>query len=94
METLTICGTLWKYEGQAAWYFLSTTAEQGSVLKEGRRRIGWGSIPVRVTIGASTWDTSIFPTKEGPFLLPIKAAVRKKESLTEGTAIEAVCVPR
>lgn len=94
MEVLTIRGKLWKYEGQAAWYFLSTTAEQGNALKEGRKRVGWGSIPVRVTIGTSTWDTSIFPTKEGPFLLPIKAAVRKKESLTENSNVEAVCVPR
>lgn len=94
METLTISGKLWKYESTAAWYFLSTTAEQGQALKEGKKRVGWGSIPVRVTIGTSTWDTSIFPTKDGPFLLPIKASVRKKEAITEDTHIEALCILR
>jgi hypothetical protein len=48
---------------------------------------GWGSLPVEVTIGKTTWKTSIFPdSKSGTFILPIKAVVRKKEEVYEGDA--------
>lgn len=95
MKEVVIEGTLWKYQGTAAWYFLSTTKAQGVQIKaQEKRRLGWGSVPVRATIGTSTWDTSIFPSKEGPYLLPIKAAVRKAEALEEGVQVTARCVLR
>ncbi|MEK9160471.1 MAG: DUF1905 domain-containing protein [Patescibacteria group bacterium] len=88
-------GALWKYQGTAAWYFLSTTKAQGVQIKaREKRRLGWGSMPVRVTIGQSTWDTSIFPSKEGSYLLPVKASVRKAEMLEEGTRVRARCIFR
>ena len=41
---------------------------------------GWGSVRVKVTLGKTKWDTSIFPDKKsGTYLLPIKAEVRIKE---------------
>lgn len=50
---------------------------------------GWGSIPVIATIGKTTWKTSLFPTKEIGYFLPVKKAVAKKESLTVGKLVEA-----
>ena len=53
---------------------------------DGRR--GFGSAKVRVTIGDTSWSTSVFPHKQsGGWLLPVKAAVRKAEGLTEGDAV-------
>jgi hypothetical protein len=41
---------------------------------------------VKVTVGRTTWTTSIFPSKEQKsFILPVKAAVRKAEGLADGT---------
>jgi hypothetical protein len=44
---------------------------------------GFGSIAVEVTIGATTWNTSIFPISSEPdtFFLPVKAAVRRAEGI-------------
>lgn len=93
MKTLTIRGKLWKWEGPSAWFFLPTTKEQGASLRaREKRRIGWGSVRVRVAIGTSTFETSLFPTKDGPYLLPVKASVRKKEGLEDGSAVTATCV--
>ena len=51
----------------------------------------WGSVYVEATIGATTWRTSLFPSKQvGGWLLPLKAAVRKAEKIAEGSVIEAV----
>lgn len=46
---------------------------------------GWGSVRVRATIGAQTWETSVFPDAErGAYSLPVKKAVRMREGLDEG----------
>jgi hypothetical protein len=48
----------------------------------GAKKRGWGSLPVRVTLRTTSWETSIFPdTREGAYLLPLKAEIRKKEKL-------------
>ena len=51
-------------------------------------RAGFRSIPVRATIGCSTWSTSIFPHKgSNSFVLPIKADIRRAEGLSEGSDV-------
>ena len=51
---------------------------------EGVRR-GFGSVPVRASVGSSTWQTSIFPgSQKGAFVLPIKRAIRTAQRLQPG----------
>jgi hypothetical protein len=52
-------------------------------LEAGKRR-GFGSVKVTVTLGASTWQTSLFPNKDGSWFLPIKKPVRLAEGLADG----------
>ncbi|GAA0331348.1 DUF1905 domain-containing protein [Micropruina glycogenica] len=47
---------------------------------------GWGMIPVQAQIGDTTWTTSLFP-KDGGYLLPIKVAVQRAESIGIGSAV-------
>ncbi len=43
---------------------------------------GFGSVRVEVTVGGSTWRTSLFPSKElDSYVLPVKKAVRRAEQL-------------
>lgn len=93
MKKIILTGNIWKYQGPAAWYFLSSKKEQKEVIqKHWKGGKGWRSIPVRITIGESTFTTSLFPVKDGTYLLPIKASVRKSEGLYEGTHTVAQCV--
>ena len=56
--------------------------------KHTRVRRGFGSVRVKVTIGKTSWKTSIFPDKRsGTYLLPLKAAARRAEGLAEGDTI-------
>ena len=48
---------------------------------------GWGMIPVEAGIGGTTWTTSLFP-KDGGYLLPVKDAVRKAESLAVDSPVD------
>lgn len=84
-------GEVWLYPGESAhWYFVSlpvkTSREIATRYVAVKR--GWGSLPVTVQIGQTTWQTSIFPDKKsGCFLLPIKAAVREKEGIQKNDRI-------
>lgn len=79
---------IWIYPGgKAAWHFITVPKPISADIKKkhGKNARGWGSHPVSVTIGDTTWKTSIFPdNKSGTYLLPVKADVRKKEGLFEG----------
>ncbi len=55
-------------------------------LEMGKRR-GFGSVKVTVTLGESTWQTSLFPNKDGSWFLPIKKPVRVAEGLVDGDEV-------
>lgn len=80
---------LWEWEGQAAWHFVSLPGELSDDLQaqHGGGR-GFGAVPVRVTVGGSTWETSVFPdSRRGVYLLPVKKEVRRREGLEVGDAV-------
>lgn len=81
-------GELWYWRGPAPHYFVTVPEEHCATLKgvSGLVTYGWGMIPVRVRLGNSEWQTSLFP-KDGRYLVPIKARVRQAEQLTEGEAV-------
>ncbi|WP_246160447.1 DUF1905 domain-containing protein [Nocardioides humilatus] len=94
MTTYDFTAPLWRWEAKdetksGAWYFVSlpfdASDEIEAVAGPGK---GFGSVRVEVTIGATTWRTSIFPSAEQKtYVLPIKKAVRVAEGLSDdGTA--------
>ena len=43
---------------------------------------GWGRLKATIKVGKSEWQTAIwFDTKQDTYLLPLKAAIRKKEKI-------------
>ncbi len=82
---------VWLYPGMAGWHFISVPLKQSRQIKTlfGGVAHGWGSLPVRVQIGKTTWDTSIFPdNKTKAYLLPLKAKVRKVEGIAAGDMVD------
>ena len=78
---------LWAWEAQASWYFVTVPTEISDEIgaRFATRAAGFGSIRVEVSIGASTWRTSVFPDKKrGAYVLPVKKQVRTKESIDAG----------
>lgn len=84
-RTYRVRAKIWLYPGTAAcWHFVTLPKKQSDQIKVrfGMFTRGWGSLPVRVTVGDTTWKTSIFPDKKSSaYLLPLKADVRKKEGI-------------
>lgn len=75
---------MWLYPGMSGWHFITIPEDVSKAITQqfGDMKRGWGSLPVRVTIGKTIWETSIFPDKKvSGYLLPVKADVRKKEGI-------------
>jgi hypothetical protein len=53
-------------------------------------RRGFGSVRVAASIKGIAWRTSIFPQKEGGYLLPIKAGVRRRADIAAGDEVEVM----
>ncbi|MBP8000608.1 MAG: DUF1905 domain-containing protein [Chloroflexi bacterium] len=81
-------GKIWFWKGPAPWYFVTVPEEQCGELKAISSFVtyGWGMIPVHVRIGQTRWQTSLFP-KDGLYIVPIKAHVRKTEKLEAGDEV-------
>ncbi|WP_206784751.1 DUF1905 domain-containing protein [Amycolatopsis sp. MtRt-6] len=80
---------LWEWDARRteSWTFVSLPADVSEDIRErhAEPRRGFGSVRVRVAIGATRWQTSIFPDgKRGTYVLPVKRAVRKAEGLDVG----------
>ena len=77
---------LFEWEGNGAWHFVALPADVADDI-EGAAKVkgGFGSVPVRATVGHTTWETSLFPDKSrGTYVLPIKKAVRVAEGWNDG----------
>ena len=87
----SITGNMWLYPGESAnWHFFTVPKKESLEIKEcyGPLARGWGSFPVSVVLGDTSWTTSIFPdTKSKTYILPIKAQVRKREGVFDGDTI-------
>jgi hypothetical protein len=86
---------LWQWQSETAppsWYFVTVPPEfADDVRLEAGPPSGFGSVRVEVTVGRTTWRTSLFPSKdEGSYVLPVKKAVRVAEHLDEGGVCSVV----
>lgn len=83
---------LWRYPGADGWHFVSLPAGISADITDitsGIRR-GFGSVRVAVTVGSTSWRTSLFPdSKTGAYWLPVKKAVRVAEGLEVGDQVQA-----
>jgi hypothetical protein len=77
---------LWDARRPDAWIFVSLPVDDSEEIRDlaGGRRRGFGSVRVRATIGSSTWTTSIFPSSQSAYVLPVKRPVRVAEALDVG----------
>jgi len=81
-------GKIWFWRGPAPWFFVTIPAKQSRDIKAISALVtyGWGVIPVHVQIGKTKFTTSLFP-KDGHYIVPIKASVRKAEKLEKGDKV-------
>ncbi len=91
MKVYKVRAKVWLYPIEtSAWHFVYVServSKEIKSLQKQRKRRGFGSVPVMVTVGKNVWKTSIFPSKEGAYLLPLKSAIRTQEGIFDGDTI-------
>ncbi len=82
-------GEIWHWRGPAPFHFVTVPEEQAADIQALASDVtyGWGMIPVQARLGGTAWKTSLFP-KDGGYVLPLKDAVRRAESVELGDTIE------
>ncbi|WP_232680524.1 DUF1905 domain-containing protein [Nocardioides sp. R-C-SC26] len=85
---LSFSGEIWQWRGPAPHHFVSVPEAECEEIADAAALVtyGWGMIPARITLGATTWDTSLWP-KDGGYIVPIKLAVRRAEEVDVGDVV-------
>ncbi|WP_344154582.1 DUF1905 domain-containing protein [Nocardioides koreensis] len=85
---LEFSGEMWFWKGPSPWHFVTVPEEDCLDLEATSALVsyGWGMIPVAARIGATGWATSLWP-KDGRYVVPVKAWVRKAEGLEVGDTV-------
>jgi hypothetical protein len=81
-------GELYHWRGPAPHHFVRLPDELAEELTTVVAAVtyGWGMVPVAAAVGGSRWTTSLWP-KDGGYVLPVKAAVRRAERLELGDLV-------
>ena len=85
--------SLWLWKDDSSWWFVTVPDDVSDDIEDqhGSSAGGFGSIKVEVTVGATTWRTSLFPSAEQrAYVLPMKKAVRAAEGLTEDEPFQVI----
>jgi hypothetical protein len=82
---LVFTGRMIEWRGPSPYYFVPVPDEESADIREvaALATYGWGVIPVEARVGEVAFRTSLFP-RGGGYLLPLKNAVRKPQSLSTG----------
>lgn len=86
---LRFSGEIWWWRGPAPFHFVTVPDAPSAEIEAVARAVsyGWGVIPVAARIGGTRWSTSLFP-KDGGYVVPVKAAVRRAEGLHLGDVVD------
>ena len=76
------------WRGPSPFFYVPMPAQAAADLRQVARHVtyGWGVIPVAAEIAGVGFSTSLFP-KDGTYLLPVKAAVRRAAGVTAGDVV-------
>jgi hypothetical protein len=86
----TFTAPVWRWR-EGSWRFVTLPEDVSDEVDEavGDATGGFGSVRVEVSVGASVWRTSLFPSSSAAaYVLPVKKAVRVAEGLADDDPAE------
>ncbi len=79
---------LWLHHGAGGWHFVTLPVDVAEDVRErAPRGAGFGAVRVTAVVGGTEWRTSLFPEKNGSYVLPVKAPVRRANDLVAGDRV-------
>ena len=85
---LEFTDAVFEWRGPAPYHFVWVPEDDAAEIQDVAAAItyGWGMIPVAVTIGATTWTTSLWP-KDGTLRRAAQGQVRNAEGIGLGDVV-------
>ncbi len=83
-----------RFPGPRGWFYVELPTTVGVELRPLLPRRWPALIPVRCTIGGTSWDGSIQPIHAGPLFIAIPAPVRRKEKIDVDDTVTLAFSPR
>lgn len=78
-------GNVERYPGPNGWFYVRVPEKMMKKVGEVAPPPGrWKFIKIEVTLGETTWQTSLLPMGNGQYFIALKAEVRKKEQVELG----------
>ncbi len=86
---LSFAGEVIYWRGPSPFHFVEVPPDQSEEIHAVSSLVtyGWGCIPVRARLGATRWETSLFP-RDGGYVVPIKTSVRAAEGVELGDHVD------
>lgn len=88
---LEFSGEVWFWRGPSPFHFVTVPPAQSELIADLSASVtyGWGMIPCEVILGDTRWTTSLWP-KDGGYIVPLKADVRRAEGVEVGDDVDLV----
>ena len=88
MAQFSFDATTVSWRGPSPFFFAPLPLDCANEIRRLSRLVtyGWGMAPVQVKIGETAFKTSLF-AKDGTYLLPLKAEVRRQAGVTAGDTV-------
>lgn len=85
---VVVSGVAFEWRGPAPFVFVASDPEATEAIKSVARQLtyGWGCIHVECQIGRTSFKTALMP-KGGQYLVPLKVAVQRAESIGIGDEV-------
>lgn len=95
LAEISFVGEAIVWHGPAPHVFVRIPDEHVATLRDAARRAsyGWGCIPVEAIVREVAFTTSLFP-KDGGYLLPLKAAVRRSADIAPDDVVAVTLTVR
>jgi hypothetical protein len=76
-------GVVFTWRGPSPFHFVAVPEDVCTDLQAVAALVsyGWGMVPARVSVGSSTWETSLWP-KDGGYLVPLRDQIRTAERIS------------
>ena len=92
VDELEFEAELWRWDARRAdtWTFVTVPPALSAEIRDRAAALppaGFGSVRVRVSIGSSSWATSVFPAGPERYDLPVKRGVREAQDLGVGDRV-------
>lgn len=89
-KTFTFKNKVWKDPVSSGWFFVDIDNIVSRKIKElpDKNVSKLGLVKAVATIGNTSWKTTLFPTKQGNYVISVIKTVRKKEKIEDRDIME------